>query len=422
MRFANVFKKNLLLVVVTATIFSFCIGQSAFADGSLVGWGRDDNGQATPPAGNYVAISAGLYYSLALKSDGTIVGWGQLQATPPAGNYVAISAGYYHSLALKSDGSIVGWGLNDDGQATPPAGNYVAISAGGFHSLALKSDGTIVGWGNNGYGQATPPAGNYVAISTGQLHSLALKSDGSIVGWGSNEWGQATPPAGNYVAISAGGYHSLALKSDGSIVGWGYNVYGQATPPAGNYVTISAGLWHSLALKSDGSIVGWGRNDYGQATPPAGNYVAISAGGHHSLAIWGTQPQLSLIDPNGGETLLTGWRYTISWQSQGYISGVLIEYSDDNGASWTPVNPLNVGNTGSYNWLVPEVTSDQCLVRVSSTPYGWTVSDVSNTVFKMYKCRLADVTGDCVVDFFDFALMAADWLKCGDPFDSNCVQ
>ena len=36
-------------------------------------------------------------------------------------NFVAIAAGYYHSLALKNDGSIVGWGRNNHGQATPPA-------------------------------------------------------------------------------------------------------------------------------------------------------------------------------------------------------------------------------------------------------------------------------------------------------------
>jgi len=70
---------------------------------------------------------------------GTIVSWGDNIGTPPAGNnYVAIAAGGFHSLALKNDGSIVGWGLNSNGQATPPAGNnYVAIAAGNFYSLAL---------------------------------------------------------------------------------------------------------------------------------------------------------------------------------------------------------------------------------------------------------------------------------------------
>jgi hypothetical protein len=173
-----------------------------------------------------------------------------------------VSAGGEHSLALRSDGTIVGWGRNDDGQAAPPTGNnYIAISAGWYHSLALRSDGSIVGWGNNYCGQATPPTGNnYIAISAGGSHSLALRSDpsaalgtgDSIVGWGRNDYGQTTPPPeNNYIAISAGGAYSLALRSDGTIVGWGVNSSGQATPLAGNdYVAIAAGYRHSLVIRA----------------------------------------------------------------------------------------------------------------------------------------------------------------------------
>ena len=57
----------------------------------------------------------------------------------PEGEYVAIAAGCSHSLALKSDGSIVGWGNNEYGQATPPEGNdFIAIAAGHFQSLAIR--------------------------------------------------------------------------------------------------------------------------------------------------------------------------------------------------------------------------------------------------------------------------------------------
>ena len=107
----------------------------------IIGWGE----QKTPnaPLTNITKIAGGGEHSLVLKSDGSIVGWGynyQGQATPPAGSdFVAIAAGGHHSLALKSDGSIVGWGYNGYGQATPPAGSdFVAIAAGGWHSLALK--------------------------------------------------------------------------------------------------------------------------------------------------------------------------------------------------------------------------------------------------------------------------------------------
>ena len=61
---------------------------------------------------------------------------------PPEGtDFVAIAAGGHHSLALKEDGSIVGWGDNYYGQAGPVTGSgFIAISAGAEHSLALKED------------------------------------------------------------------------------------------------------------------------------------------------------------------------------------------------------------------------------------------------------------------------------------------
>jgi formylglycine-generating enzyme required for sulfatase activity len=249
-------------------------------------------------AHDYTAISAGWGHSLALRSDGTIAGWGNNRwgvADPPDGNdYVAVAAGTRFSLALKRDGSIVGWGWGGSGAKYPPDGNdFVAVSAGSNHALALKRDGSIVGWGNrlraSDWGQARRPPGNdFVAIAAGGRHSLALKSGGSIVGWGSNTFGAAEPPEGDdFVAIAAGGRHSLALKSDGSIVGWGSNTFGAAEPPEGNdFVAIAAGRDHGLALRSDGSIVGWGNNGRRQARPPHGNdFVAIAAARVHSLAL-----------------------------------------------------------------------------------------------------------------------------------------
>jgi hypothetical protein len=45
---------------------------------------------------------------------------GGVQAVPAGSDYVAVAAGHGHSLAMRADGSIVGWGDNDVGQATPP--------------------------------------------------------------------------------------------------------------------------------------------------------------------------------------------------------------------------------------------------------------------------------------------------------------
>lgn len=254
-------------------------------DGSVVGWGNDSDGQASPPAvlGGVTAIAAGNYHALALKNDGTVVGWGRNDwgypyfGTVPPGltGVVAVSAGQYHSLALKSDGTVVSWGGYNGVGTQPPAGlsGVTAISAGWYHSAALKGDGTVVAWGEiNTYGESTVPTGlsGVSAVSAGCFYTLALKGDGTVVGWGSNSQGALNVPAGlsGVVAISAGCQSPVALKGDGTVVGWG-----RATPvPAGlsGVAAVSSGTYATMALKGDGSVVAWGGNSYGESTVPTG--------------------------------------------------------------------------------------------------------------------------------------------------------
>jgi hypothetical protein len=186
-------------------------------------------------------------------SIGPVIGWGYPVTQSDINNVAAIAAGEEHSIALRKDGSIIGWGSNIYGLQQIPEGNdFKAISAGRYQNLALKADGSIVGWGDT----QTPPAGNdFVAIAAGWGQSFALKSDGTIVTWGDIN----TSPEGNdFIAIAAGEEHALALRSNGTIAGWGYNANGQATPPEGNdFIAIAAGVNHSLALKANGTIVGW---------------------------------------------------------------------------------------------------------------------------------------------------------------------
>src|SRR5207247_2498452 len=65
------------------------------------------------------------------------------QTDVPAGlsNVVALSCGGTHTLALKSDGTVVAWGDNSSGQCNIPNGltNVIAIAGGGAHSLVVVS-------------------------------------------------------------------------------------------------------------------------------------------------------------------------------------------------------------------------------------------------------------------------------------------
>jgi hypothetical protein len=333
---------------------------------SLIAWGNSDRVSDTPTGNDFIAISAGTFHSLALKSDGSLVSWGNDFAgsisNKPAGNdFIAIAVND-HSLALKSDGSIVSWGWDFNRQVsnTPSGNDFIDISAGEGHSLALKSDGSLAEWGD-AYNLLlrvnldTPLGNDFIAISAGNGHSLALKSDGSIVSWGNNKYEQvSSAPLGNdFIAISDGGDHCLALKSDGSIVSWGRDNYGQVrSAPSGNdFIAISAGSLHSLALKSDGLIVSWGRDNYGQvSSAPSGNgFIAISDGSFHSLALkkaFTSVPDVFGLSETNAESAILSASLTVGIITNGYSdiipAGYIISQNPVGGSTTITGSAVNI--------------------------------------------------------------------------------
>ncbi|HYG36272.1 MAG TPA: hypothetical protein VEC99_15880, partial [Clostridia bacterium] len=328
---------------------------------SIISWGLNDSGQANVPAGltNAIAIAAWGRHGLALRSDGTVVGWGEngggVRIPYGLTGVVSIATGRNHSMALTEDGGLLCWGDNSGGETTPPAGlsNVVAISAGNLYSLALKNDGTVVGWGNCAPpGQWSQPAGltGVVAIAAGGDHCLALKSDGTVVGWGQDAWGQATPPTdlSNVVAISAGDAHSLALRNDGSVVVWGYLGENVPLTPIANAV---AGSYHNLAVTKDGNVIGWGFSVGGNLDIPSElkNPLAIAAGDFFGLALvplWST-----VVAPTAlAAQSISPSQIVLSWKDEsGGEDGFCIERAlETNGipVAWTQVAiaPSNVTN------------------------------------------------------------------------------
>jgi hypothetical protein len=112
-----------------------------------------------------------------------------------------------------------------------------------------------------------------------------------------------------------------------------------------------------------------------------------------------------------------GTIYTITWNTTGTINNVLIEFSVDNGNNWSEVYPPNIGNTGSFNWLVPIINSEQCKIRLTNTA-NLNVYDTTDGFFTIYECPLdGDLTGDCFINMDDFAIMASYWLQEANPYD-----
>jgi photosystem II stability/assembly factor-like uncharacterized protein len=94
-----------------------------------------------------------------------------------------------------------------------------------------------------------------------------------------------------------------------------------------------------------------------------------------------TNPSFVLLTPDGGEQIIAGFPYNISWNGNLSNNFVDIAYSTNNGQSWNPV-ANNIFNLNSYPWILPNTPSNQCLVRVSDSATT-AVSDVSNAVFEI---------------------------------------
>jgi len=88
---------------------------------------------------------------------------------------------------------------------------------------------------------------------------------------------------------------------------------------------------------------------------------------------------LDVTAPNGGEVWLLGEYHDITWNYMSGIVNVKIEYSVDNGANWSPV----INSTpcdGTYNWLIPNKNSNQCLIKISDADDS-AIFDISDDVF-----------------------------------------
>ncbi len=202
-----------------------------------------------------VALAAGDDHLLMLRSDGTV--WtcgrnlyGQLgdnstddRPTPVQvfdisgsvlDDIIAIAGGGNFSLALRADSTVWGWGNNGLGQlgtgGTGPfqtraiqvigAGgvgvldDIIAIAAGWRHTLALKADSTVYAWGGNYYGQL----GNGVNGGSEGSYDPGIDSNIPI----------PVPGLSGIMELAAGRFHSLALRTnDRQVLVWGRNHRGQ---------------------------------------------------------------------------------------------------------------------------------------------------------------------------------------------------
>lgn len=393
-------------------------------DGTLGCWGRNSHGQASPPAGTFVAVLAAMEHSCGVRPDRTLACWGTPYrygvATPPVGTFAAVSGTYEHNCGVRTDGTLACWGgPNGYGEATPPVGTFAAISVGNEFSCGLRSDGTLTCWGRNDFGQASPPTGTFVAISVGQYHGCGLRADGTLACWGDDRWGQTSPPAGTFAVISAGSMSDCALRGDGTLACWGDNNDGQLSPPPETFAAISVGGRHICGLRSNGTLACWGWNHLGQAPQLAITPTALadgSAGEAYSQALSLADIKFDPMEDDPYLLVTPGFALTagtlpsgLSLSASGILAGMptsagefsfIVEGEDANGFTAersytlaiegptdnTPpmILPTVSGTLGNNSWYTGDVTT------------SWSVTDAESAVTSTVGCNTAILSSDAL--------------------------
>ena len=231
--------------------------------------------------------------------------------------------GAFYTLAIKADGTLWGWGASGNGQlgdgaptgsvAHPKqigtATNWKTVTATdeqhNVSGFGTRTDGTLWAWGDNAFGQLgdgskttrlTPvrvgTATNWSAVAYGAgRHTVALQTDGTLWAWGTGELGDgststSTTPvhigtATNWTLVAAGQMDTLAVRSDGTLWAWGYDWVPDSPPgtplllpqwrtapgPVSSttrWATVVTEFRDVLAVGTDGSLWGWGYNAEGE--------------------------------------------------------------------------------------------------------------------------------------------------------------
>lgn len=122
--------------------------------------------------------------------------------------------------------------------------------------------------------------------------------------------------------------------------------------------------------------------------PAAGTYtlnvtgVAVPSGPSQAYSIsWIIdQPYIEVIYPNGGESFAPAGTEIITWDNAGITGTQTLEYSLNNGGTWTTITSGLSASINRFQWTLPSgVFTGTALIRVSSG----SISDVSDANFKI---------------------------------------
>ena len=250
-------------------------------DGTLWAWGSNNRGQlgdGTTISKNYpvqigtdtdwATVAAGLNHSIAIKSNGTLWGWGCSERfalidypsgpnvlvpeqRSPDTNWLRASAHDRVTLAIKTNGTIWGWGYNKSDMLNAPPGatiggnvqypaqrqghstNIRHTTAGNAISYDIKNDNVLTQTGFPVGGLSNPllvldaDLGNetfaYIRINKTLWFSGIILGGSTQVPVSGTQLGTAN----NWKSVSVGNQCAAVINDDGDLYVWGWNTQGQ---------------------------------------------------------------------------------------------------------------------------------------------------------------------------------------------------
>ncbi|NOY58783.1 MAG: hypothetical protein GXO75_07600 [Calditrichaeota bacterium] len=104
--------------------------------------------------------------------------------------------------------------------------------------------------------------------------------------------------------------------------------------------------------------------------------------------------EVTLLGPNGGENWIINTTQDITWYATSIVANIKIEYSTDNGVTWTLIT-ASTPNDGSYTWTVPAQVTEQALIKVSDIDGLPTdMSDDTFTISALVTLKVQDASGE----------------------------
>jgi alpha-tubulin suppressor-like RCC1 family protein len=166
------------------------------ADGSVLCWGSNDEGQLGDVTAEPTTIAA---------SEHVVIEAMRVTAAEPFGH---VSAGARHTCALDRSGRAYCWGeangeVRQRLTAVPGDVTFATLNAGDGFTCGVSRDGRAFCWGRNSHGQLgngtttdsvepTPVAGSqdFTSVSAGRNHACGLMADGLLYCWGRGAEGE----------------------------------------------------------------------------------------------------------------------------------------------------------------------------------------------------------------------------------------